>query len=277
MSKALNLLKWSATLGKDEQNFLGARWIPAFLNRVPERSRRKWALRILDLSPHYFLSPDDPKYKGLSKDEYLEAVFADSTRSREDIWNEILAAKIDGEGTVIDYGCGPGFLTKAVSSHVNKIYGVDISEGALACARVVNSGANITYTKADEKGLSLVPDESVDAVCTFAVLQHLTDEVASMVLKNISKKLRKGGKLVAHVQLSTETWRSEAEWRSDTSVKGKIKFKYGLHCFGRSREEYTDLFRSNGFSEPVFEAVENMVAVAHEPLEGQFMATAVKL
>jgi SAM-dependent methyltransferase len=277
MSKVLNLLKWSATLGKDEQNFLGARWIPAFLKKVPQGSRRKWALRILDLSPHYFLSPDDPKYKGMSKDEYLEAVFTDSTRSREDIWNEILADRIGGARLVIDYGCGPGFLTKAVSHHVEKVWGVDISDGALACARVVNSGDNITYAKADEEGLAAIPDGSVDAVCTFAVLQHLTDEVAAAVLVNISKKLKPGGKVAAHVQLRTDTWKSEADWRSDTSVKGKLKFKYGLHCFGRTREEYAELFRSAELSDPVFEAVKDMVAVAHEPLDGQFMATAVKL
>jgi SAM-dependent methyltransferase len=277
MSKILNLLKWSATLGKDEQNFLGARWIPAFLGKVPKTSRRKWALRILDLSPHYFLSPDDPRYAGLSKDEYLEAVFADSTRSREDIWEEILGERMRGSRMVIDYGCGPGFLTKAVSHHVEEIYGVDISEGALACARVVNTGENITYVKADDSGLAMIADGWADAVCTFAVFQHLTDEVVNAVLKVIASKLKAGGKLVAHVQLNTETWKSEREWRSDTSVKGKLKFKYGLHCFGRSREDYAEMFRSAGFSDPVFEAVEDLVAVAHEPLEGQFMATAVKL
>jgi SAM-dependent methyltransferase len=277
MSKALNLLKWSAILGKDEQNFLGARWIPAFLKKVPQKSKRKWALRILDLSPHYFLSPDDPKYSGLSKDEYLEAVFADSALSREDIWNEILGDRIGGAGTVIDYGCGPGFLTKAVSHHVEKIYGVDISEGALACAKVVNSGENITYLRADTAGLASIEDGSVDAVCTYAVLQHLTDEVAAIVLANIAAKLKRGGKLAAHVQLNTDTWKSEDEWRSDSSVKGKLKFKYGLHCFGRSRQEYSELFRAAGFSEPNFEAVEDMVAVAREPLEGQYMATAVRL
>lgn len=276
MSRAFDLLKWSVTLGRDRQNFLGARWVPFFLSRVPQRSRRKWALRILDLSPHYFLNPSDPKYYGLKKDEYLETVFADCARSREDIWTDILSARMSGAETVIDYGCGPGFLTKAVSPHVERIYGFDISEGALACARIVNAGANIDYLKADESGLLQIPDASVDAVCTFAVFQHLTDEVLSTVLANISRKLKTGGRLVAHVQLPTERWRTETEWRSDNSVKGRLKFRYGLHCFARSRQEYLEALKAAGFVEIVFEPVDEMVAAATEPLDGQFIIAAVK-
>ena len=47
MSKMLNALKWGISRGKESQNFLGAKWIGSFLDRVNERNRRIWALRIL--------------------------------------------------------------------------------------------------------------------------------------------------------------------------------------------------------------------------------------
>lgn len=271
MIKAFNLVKWSAVLGKDPQNFLGASWIPAFLAKVPEKSKRKWALRILDLSPHYFLSPDHPKYKGLAKDEYLEAVYADSTRSREDIYDEILGSEIEGADTVIDYGCGPGFLAKAVSPHVGHIYAVDISEGALACAEIVNGAPNISYLKADENGIGKIPDGSADAAYTFAVLQHLTDEVAAAVIETVAVKLKPGGKLAAHVQLANDLWKTEQEWRSDRSLKGRLKFRYGLHCFGRSRERYAAMLTDKGFEDLRFESLSDLVEERGDPLAGQCM------
>lgn len=276
MSKAFDLLKWGATLGKDEQNFLGARWVPAFLKRVPERSKRKWALRVLDLSPHYFLFPDDPKYRGLSKDEYLEAIAGDARVSREKIRDSFLLEKLEGAETLIDWGCGPGFLSKALSPHIGKIYAVDISEGALACAKIINAAENIEYVLGDDAGLASIPDSSADAVISFHVFQHLSDEIAKVVFSNIYSKLRSGGHLIAHVQAANETWRSEEEWRSDDSLKGKVRLKYGLHCFGRSEEEYAAMIRGAGFDEPVFEEIKGLMPDGEDDLDGQLVVTARK-
>ncbi|HUF04455.1 MAG TPA: methyltransferase domain-containing protein [Aridibacter sp.] len=276
MSKAFDLLKWGATLGKDEQNFLGAKWVPAFLRRVPERSRRKWALRVLDLSPHYFLFPDDPKYKGHSKDEYLEAIADDARISREQIRDGFLLAKLEGVETLIDWGCGPGFLSKALAPHVRRIFAVDISEGALACAKIINGAENIEYVLGDGESLTNIPDGSVDAVISFHVFQHLSDSIARSVFSNIYGKLKPGGRLIAHVQAANETWRSEEEWRSDESLKGKVRLKYGLHCFGRSREEYAAMIREAGFAEPEFEEMNDLMPESEQDLDGQLIVTVVR-
>lgn len=276
MGKAFDLLKWGATLGKDEQNFLGARWVPAFLKRVPERSRRRWALRILDLSPHYFLFPDDPKYRGLTKDEYLQAIAEDARLSREKIRDSFLLSKLDGVDTLIDWGCGPGFLSKALSSHVKKIYAVDISAGALACAGVINRAENIDYVLADAQGLASIQDASADAVISFHVFQHLSDEIARAVLSEIYGKLKPGGRMIVHLQSKTGTWRTEEEWRSDGSLKGKVRLKYGLHCFGRSEKEYWEMIRGAGFEKPVFEKMSDLMSDGEEDLDGQMIATAFR-
>lgn len=253
MSKLLNLAKWSLTLGSEPQNFLGAKWIPVFLKRVPEKSRRKWALRILNMSPHYFLDGGNPKFADLSLDEYLEEVYRLLSESRRDIYQQILRPHLEEEYTVLEYGCGPGFVAKAVSPHVKKVFACDISTGALACGEIINESENIEYVVADEKGLSAIKDESLDAIYSFAVIQHITDEVFEIVLENCHQKLKKGGKLVLHIQLKDETWKTENEWKSDESLKGKIKYKYGLHCFGRTKERHEELVSKYGFSNIEFE------------------------
>lgn len=158
MGKLLDVVKWGLTLGKEPQNFLGARWIQAFLKRVSESRKHLWALRILSLSPHYFLDRDNPEYRGMSNDDYLKATFESLTKSREGIYEKILEPYLKESFIVLDYGCGPGFLAKATAPHVKKIYAVDISAGALACAKIINSAENIEYILADKSGIGSISD-----------------------------------------------------------------------------------------------------------------------
>lgn len=257
MNKLFNIVKWGATLGSSPQNFLGAKWVRRMLDRAKPEKKHVWALRLLSLSPHYFLNPDDPKYQGLSNDEYLEQVFQESLASRRKIFDHILKERLEPSDVVIDYGCGPGFLAVETSKHVKHLYAIDISEGALACAEVLNNNENLNYVVANEAGFASIPDESVDAIYSFAMIQHIADDIYDIVLENCRKKLKPGGKLILHIQLLNGNWRSEEEWRNDTSISGKLKFKYGLHCFGRSEEAHAERLVKHGFTNPtIFPVVE---------------------
>ncbi|MDH3494443.1 MAG: methyltransferase domain-containing protein [Acidobacteriota bacterium] len=275
MRKALNLLKWTATLGSEPQNFLGAKWIPRFLERVPAKKKRAWALRFLSFSPHYFLRPDAPEYAGMKSDEYLEAVFASTAESRETIYDEILKSHLDSSMKVLDYGCGPGFLAKAVSPHVEKVYACDISRGVLACAGIVNDWDNIRYLSILEGGLDEIPDKSVDAVYSFAVIQHLTDDVFETVLANCASKLRPGGKLLLHIQLESDDWRTEDDWKSDNSIAGRVKYRYGLHCFARTEEKHREMVAKHGFTDIKVVGLGDLVANADTEQRSQAMLIAI--
>ncbi len=274
--KLTNLLKWGLILGKEPQNFLGASWIPAFLNRVPAEKKRKWALRILGLSPHYFFDRDDPKYQNLSNDEFLETSFETNSKSRVVIYEKVFKPHLESGFTVLEYGCGPGFVAKAVSPYVRKVYACDISIGALACADILNNSENIEYILADENGLSAIESSSLDVVYSFAVIQHLTDEVFEIVLENCLQKLKKGGKIVFHIQLQDEVWKTEKDWRSDESIGGKIKYKYGLHCFGRTKELHQELVEKHGFEQVEFESLKELGNQNSSDEDSQYLMSAVK-
>jgi SAM-dependent methyltransferase len=276
MSKLLNLAKWTLTLGSEPQNFLGAKWIPAFLQRVPEKSRRKWALRILNLSPHYFIDGDNPAFKDMSTDEYLETSFEIISESRREIYEKVFEKHLERDFKILEYGCGPGFVAKAIAPHVEKIYACDISTGALACGEIINAADNVEYILADEKGLSLIPDRSLDAVYSFAVIQHLTDEVFEIVLENCRRKLKPNGKLLLHIQLADDVWKTEDDWKSDTSLQGKIKYKYGLHCFGRTKEKHSEMVKKHGFAEIAFESLEALANENSSETDSQYLLTARK-
>ncbi len=276
MRKVLSIAKWSVTLGRDPQNFLGARWVTALLDRVPEEGKRKWALRLLALSPHYFIDGDNPEFRSMGNDEYLERSFSIISRTRDEIYENVLKPYLKADDEVLDYGCGPGFVAKAVAPFVKKVTAIDISSGAIACARVVNAAENIDYMVADEAGLASIPDGSLDAVYSYAVIQHLTDEVFKIVLDVCQRKLKTEGKLLLHVQLPDATWKTEEDWRNDATLQGKVKFKYGLHCFGRTEDQYREFLKMYGFTNLAFEEIERLFGRESEELRSQRLLTAVK-
>ena len=273
MSNSFASLKYALTLGSDPQNFLGKWWIPSVLKRLPQGKRRKWALRVLSLSPHYFFG-DDPGEKTL--DENLEVRYSDRLRSRKKICDLVLSRVLKESDVVLDYGCGPGFLAVNAAKLAKQVYACDISSGALACAEIINPAPNLTYVRADESGLSSVPDAGIDVAYSFAVIQHLTDETFEHVLENCGRKVRPGGKLVLHIQLSDEIWKTEDEWKADKSVKGKLKFRYGLHCFGRTAEHHSELVEKHGFRDVAIEPLAAEVAAELNGTQAEAILSATR-
>ena len=62
-----------------EQNFLGQRWIAKLVRKLPTRWRRAAALRLLGVSPHYFVQQWTDRYTGLTRRQTLEAEFEGKT------------------------------------------------------------------------------------------------------------------------------------------------------------------------------------------------------
>lgn len=268
------IIKWGAALGRQPQTFLGARWVEWFLSHAPKDKKRSWALRLLSLSPHYFIDADAPENRDLTRAEYLEKAFRVYSESRRKIYDQILKDRLKPDDVVLDYGCGPGFLAKTVAEHVSKIYACDISTGALACARVLNSAPNLEYVAADPSGLTAIPDAGLDAVYSFAVVQHVSDDIYNIVLENCRRKLKPGGRLILHIQLLGNGWRTEDEWRSDTSLKGKIKYKYGLHCFARPESVHRALVERSGFTDIRIQSVTDLIKEHFDDICSQHLLTA---
>lgn len=276
MKNILKIAKWVAILGAEPQAFLGANWVKKILDRAPVSKKRIWALRLLSLSPHYFLRPEGPEFDGLSDDEHLEKGFEESLDSRLRIYEMIFKGKIHSTDVLLDYGCGPGFLSKAVSPHVKKVYSCDISSGVLACADVVNGADNIEYVLATKNGMQQIEDESIDVVISFAMVQHLSDDIFDTVLDNIARKLKPGGRLILHIQMTDDVWKTEAEWKNDSSIRGRLKFRYGLHCFGRTEEAHRELVAKHNFTNIVIYDLAEMVTDNSNDVRSQGLLTAVK-
>ncbi len=276
MTKISQIITWTAARGSDPQNFLGARWILAILKLLPASKRRQFALNFLSLSPHYFLDADDPKYSGYSRSAYLESAFERCRISREKIFDQILANEMSADDTVLDYGCGPGFLSHVLAKKTGRVFAADISGGVLECARILNDAPNLEYLMADDAGLADVPDGGIDSIVSFAMVQHISDDILNTVLEKWQQKLRDGGKLIAHVTLLNDVWKTELDWKSDASLKGKLKYQYGLHCFGRHEKSLIEFVENRGFEDVKITPISDIVSEDFDDICSQHLLTAKK-
>ena len=276
MSRLLYMLRTIMTMGREPQTFIDARWIRLLLQICPRSMQRDLALRVLNLSPHYFNRSIDPAYQKTPFPRYLELEHERNQGSRRKIREQILAPYLRDRYTVLDYGCGPGYLAKEVSGQVRQVYACDISRGVLKCAEIINGAENIEYIYADETDLEKIPDGSVDLVYSFAVIQHVTDDAFNKILTAVEKKLKEEGQAVFHVHLDTNDWRSEQAYRDDTSLAGRMRFRYGLNCFSRTADSVDLMFSRHGFTDVTIRNVEDMVAEIFDDVCTQSLVTATK-
>ncbi len=183
------------TAGSSRQAFLDRRWISWALRAAPQNRRRGLALRLLSLSPHYFVYQWDGYPPEWDRDRVLEAEFERNRHSRQQIAESLLAPAVSPSARVLDFGCGPGFLARAMNERVQSVVALDISSGTLACARELNPGP--TYKLA--RGAALpVEDGSIDVVYSIAVFQHIDPSDWPSHFDAFSRALRPGGRGLCH-------------------------------------------------------------------------------
>ncbi len=233
------LLTRLAVCSSKNHAFLDRAWLPAVLRCTPPRWRRALALRLLSLSPHYWIYQDFyPPSMGRS--EVLEREYQRNAASRQQLCAKVLRRFLRPSQTVLDFGCGPGFLARAVSSQVRRVLAVDVSRGVIACARTLNGADNIHYFANSLNGLPSVADASVDLVYSFAVIQHLRKEQTASFFREFARVLRPGGEGVIHLLLGNSTVQESTGWHAR---------RVDLRRAWYDAEEITALARQAGLQE----------------------------
>ncbi len=99
---------------------------------------------------------------------------------------------------VLDVGCGDGKLTSLMAPHVASITAVDNQKIALQFAKLITDQAqikNIKWKQDDARNIKEA-DESFDVVTCFDMVEHVPQETAKKVIRELTRILKKGGKLI---------------------------------------------------------------------------------
>ncbi|UZQ85127.1 methyltransferase domain-containing protein [Thermoclostridium stercorarium] len=95
--------------------------------------------------------------------------------------------------TVLDYGCGDGFISRGIASHVGKVIAMDMSVSMLDeldRKAKLQGITNILTVECEESEVPL-RDGRIDLVCASMILHHV--ESPRNILKEFSRVLRPSG------------------------------------------------------------------------------------
>jgi SAM-dependent methyltransferase len=272
-----DLIATRLTLGREDQSFIGAAWVCQLLRAAPSRLRRKLALNFLAISPHYFYRIASPEYATMSRSQWLEAESERNRVTRMRLCKELIEPWLQSGDTVLDIGCGGGYLAKAVSLKAKKVFACDISNGVLECARILNSGPNLEFLHSSPAGWGGIPNGSVDLVYSVAVIQHVRAAVIEALFEMMAQKLKPGGQALLQVQLEGAEWREEEQWVRDRSLKGRLRWKYALNFFPRSEAYFRNVCGSVGLEIVSLRPMKEILSGAFDDVFGQHLLSVRRL
>jgi 23S rRNA (guanine745-N1)-methyltransferase len=147
-----------------------------------DRSKEGY-FNLLPVQNRNSLTPGDSKEQLKARREFLQAGFFDPLKSK------ILSLMNASSKSVLDLGCGEGYFTRALATHLPdaEIYGVDISKSGIAmAAKAAKSIPNITHLVASNFDLPL-QDQSMDTI--LRIMAPSKDSELKRVLKPDGKLL----------------------------------------------------------------------------------------
>jgi len=153
-----------------------------------------------------------------------------------------LGLSLDAASPALDFGCGVGRLTRALSDYFPECWGVDISPTMIRLAKEFNLDRPACHFCLNERDdLQAFPDGKVGFIYTSIVLQHIKREYVSRYLLELVRILKAGGVFVFQVP---ETERSSIIARLRSAVgdvrsniyrllrRKSIKaYRMEMHCF----------------------------------------------
>ncbi len=242
----LNKLLRVLTMGGGGQNFIGGQAVQMAFRLAPASAQHPLALRVAGISPHYF-SRQWSYPAGMRRSAVLQAEHERMIKSRQTIAENILVRYLKPNMTVLDFGCGPGYLAARAAALAYRVYGADISTGALSCAQRLNPAANLQYLHVSQID-SVIPAGSCDLIFCFAVFQHLARVQIAHSLKEFHRLLRPlSGVALCHLHLSDDRTPEQIA-RATSNADGSSAFALRFEYFGSG--ELQRMAIEAGFSNP---------------------------
>jgi SAM-dependent methyltransferase len=150
-------------------------------------------------------------------------------------------------GRALDFGCGVGRVTQALSHHFSEAHGVDISPSMVEHANQFNQfPGRCTYHVNAENGLPLFPANHFDFVYSGIVLQHIEPRFAKNYIREFFRVVKPDGTIVFQL-LRPVFWRSLVP---DFAITAFRRLKHGrkpyIGMFGIPENEMTALLDECG-------------------------------
>jgi len=227
--------------------------------RQQERIREWWntnpmtydwrgTIQLREGSREYFEEIDRRFYEG--------AFFAQAPG--DELFSGLIDYEQIADKQVLEIGCGAGAIAARLAKHGAKLTAIDLTLRAVALAqrRFELFGLEGTLLNMDAENMSF-PDNSFDFVWSWGVIHH--SENTERIVSEIYRVLKPGGRaaIMVYHRNSIHFWinlmliRGILTGKLLTHSVGEICAKYTDGFIARfySRDEFTDMFRRQGFAQ----------------------------
>jgi len=180
--------------------------------------------------------------------EYAQADMPSDEIGYVEVFNTL--GNINGKH-ILDYGCGPGIISKRLVEKGAQVIGVDSIEKTIKLAKKNVDNAKF-YTEEDYKQQTAYYDA---ALLLFVICTNQKDSIISEVLSNIYKELKPGGKLIIlepHPDAHNHGFLSVQRKIDNPQNGSPVKVKLGgmtteFYDYWRSKEFYMESLKKAGF------------------------------
>ncbi len=142
---------------------------------------------------------------------------------------------------IVEFGCGDGAFLQAVQSEAQSCCGVELQEDYVTA---LNANGISCHTS-----LSALPDNSMDSVLSFHVLEHLPEQ--KPILEDLFRILKPGGILVAEVPHAKDLLLKELD-----NDAFKAFTLWSQHLVLHTRDSLSRLLAAAGLENVVIEGVQ---------------------
>jgi SAM-dependent methyltransferase len=153
--------------------------------------------------------------------------------------------------TVLDAGCGEGYLSRILASRGANVTGIDISPRLVEMARAKDPEGNITYQVADLSQPLPAYQDHFDLIASFFVFNDVSDYRG--FLTTLGSVLKRAGRLVLFMNNPyslvvrghiTDYFAASGQ---AFPYRGMTEEGVRVHFYHRTLEEYLDASRASGF------------------------------
>jgi 2-polyprenyl-3-methyl-5-hydroxy-6-metoxy-1,4-benzoquinol methylase len=128
----------------------------------------------------------------------IDAQIAAGVYVRGRLFADSISRNVRPGGDVLDYGCGPGRITRIIASRGYSVMGIDPSAPMIECAQSQPLGElAVRFSVCDDGGASL-PDHAFDGIVCSSVIEFVPNATALLEeLRRVRRRLR---------DLSSNSW-----------------------------------------------------------------------
>jgi SAM-dependent methyltransferase len=152
-----------------------------------DRSAEDWNA-LGEAEPFFAVLTDERFLRERMSDEDRDAFFASGESDVAHIF-ELIDRPDFTPRSALDFGCGVGRLTRALTKRVERVAGVDIAPSMLQIARENAPNAAFSPT---------IPDERFDLILSLIVFQHIPIRRGEALLDELLGRLEIGGVAALH-------------------------------------------------------------------------------